>query len=352
MGYLNMEEHKKTYLAEFAARVEGEKTIDRFRRIIKEEEEAIRACYSESTAWIRSPEFVEMVLHDSVFIIEFLLRYLGGAAKKEDPLGLCIGDTVYHDLILLENQLPYFILEELFDPIVPRICRLQTFREVVIWLFDFKGKIGTDSKFRHFTDLFRCVRVETLPEYVGDSKPIEHMYNASKLEIGGINFKAVGEKFSLNVRFENGCLEMSHLMVMDTLENELRNIMALEQCHYVFNAHVCNYVLFLDYLIDTDKDVDLLVEKGIIQNWMGQPALVSQMVNKLSVGILHYKPYYSKTVAEVNEYYRNPVNRSKAVLKRVYFGNLWTGTATIAATFLLVMTLIQTVASIIQVKQN
>lgn len=62
--------------------------------------------------------------------------------------------------------------------------------------------------------------------------------------------------------------------------------------------------------------------KGIIQNWMGQPALVSQMVNKLSVGILHYKPYYSKTVAEVNEYYRNPVNRSKAVLKRVYFGNL------------------------------
>ena len=92
--------------------------------------------------------------------------------------------------------------------------------------------------------------------------------------------------------------------------------------------------------------------KGILKSWIRQPAKVAQMVNKLVTGIVDPGSYYYDIAGEVNEYYRNPVNRSKAILKRVYFGNPWTGTATIAAMFLLVMTLIQTWASIVQVKQN
>ncbi|CAH8361206.1 unnamed protein product [Eruca vesicaria subsp. sativa] len=356
LGYLNMEEHKKVYLTEFAQRVEGEKTISELRRMIEEEEEAIRENYSESTAWIKSTEFVEMVLHDSVFIIEFILRHMETEPEiTGDPLMVepCLEDTVKDDLILLENQLPYVILEKLFDPIVPRIYPHQTFRNLIIEYFDFQGKIGENSKFRHLTDLNRCVRVETLPKHDEEKRnPIQHMYNADKLDSGGVTLKALEEELSLDVRFENGCLKMPCLRVVDKLEMELRNVMALEQCHYPYNALVCNYVDFLDYLIDTDKDVDLLVQKGIIENWIGEPASVARMVNKLGLGILDHGSYYYDTVVKVNAYYTDPVNRSMAVLKRVYFGNLWTGTATIAATFLLVMSLIQTVASIIQVMQN
>lgn len=359
MAYLNMDECKKNYLADFAARFEGEMIIDGFKRMIEEEEETIRESYSESTAWIQSPEFVEMVLHDSVFIIEFTLRVTKGEWEIGDPLfdGICLLSTIINDLIMLENQLPYFILEYLFDPIVPRISQNQTFRELIINFFGYQGKIDKDSEFINFTDLSRLVSVETLPNHETlESKPMEHMYNTDKLDSGGVKFEAVGEEFSeelsLNVRFENGCLVMPSLMVVDKLELTLRNIMALEQCHYPFNSYVCSYINFLDQLIDTDRDVELLVEKGIIQNWLGQPASVAQMVNKLGLGISVDGSYYSDLAVEVNTYYRNPVNRSKAVLKRVYFGNLWIGTATIAATFLLVMTLIQTVASLIQVKQN
>ncbi|KAF3559988.1 hypothetical protein F2Q69_00014720 [Brassica cretica] len=357
MAYLDMEEHKKTYLAEFAARIEGETTIDELRRMIKEEEETIRASYQESTAWIQSPEFVEMVLHDSVFIIEFILRFSGVVDKNGDPLlaGLSLGITVYYDLILLENQLPFFILEKLFNPIVTRIWPHLTFRDLIIIFFGFQGKIRRSSKFKHFTDLIRCVRVETLPNldvWKSKSKPIEHMYNADKLDSGGVKFKAVADELSLCVSFKNGCLKIPCLTVDDSLEMKLRNIMALEQCHYPNNARVCSYALFLDYLIDTDKDVDLLLEKGILKSWIRQPAKVAQMVNKLVTGIVDTGSYYHDIAGEVNKYYRNPVNRSKAILKRVYFGNPWTGTATIAATFLLVMTLIQNWASIVQVKEN
>lgn len=39
--------------------------------------------------------------------------------------------------------------------------------------------------------------------------------------------------------------------------------MALEQCHYTYAAYVCHYIAFLDFLIDTEQDVELLVNKGI-----------------------------------------------------------------------------------------
>ncbi|CAN7056538.1 unnamed protein product [Brassica rapa subsp. trilocularis] len=173
MGYLNMEEHKKVYLAAFGKRlVEGGKTIDEFRKMIKKEEEAIRASYSESTTWINSPEFVKMVLHDSVFIIEFMMRYLVKDRENSEKIGdplmdeNCLTDTIFGDLILLENQLPYLILENLFDPIVPSICPL--------------------------------VHVETLPTHEEKRcKPIDHMYNADKLDSGGVKFKNVGEEFSI-----------------------------------------------------------------------------------------------------------------------------------------------------------
>ena len=77
----------------------------------------IRASYSESTAWIDSPDFVEMILHDSIFIIELMLRFnLKGPERIGDPLmdEPCLENTIKRDLILLENQLPYFILEKLF----------------------------------------------------------------------------------------------------------------------------------------------------------------------------------------------------------------------------------------------
>ncbi|KAL1190920.1 hypothetical protein V5N11_025660 [Cardamine amara subsp. amara] len=348
MGYLNMEELKKIYLVEFTRRLGeiGEGTIDGFRRIIEKEEETIRESYSESTAWIQSPEFVEMVLHDSVFILEFFLRSSKqGCGKIGDPLmdEPCLQNTVLEDLILLENQLPYFILKKLFDPLFPN----DTFRELVIIHFDLKDKIGDKSEFRHFTDLVRCVRVEKIPER--KSEPIKQMYTAEKLDCGGVKFEVLEKEFTLYVRFENGCLKMPCLRVDDGIEMKLRNIMALEQCHYSCNTYICDFIIFLDYLIDTDKDVELLVEKGIIENWLGQHGLVAEMVNKLSLGILDGGSSYSDIADQIHTHYTSPVNKSWAILKRVYFGNLWTGTATVVATFLLLMTLIQVVTSIIQV---
>ncbi|XP_010512372.1 PREDICTED: UPF0481 protein At3g47200-like [Camelina sativa] len=354
MGYLNMEGHKKVYLMEFSRRVEGKKAvIDGFRKIIEEDEDLIRASYSESTAWIPSQEFVDMILHDSVFILELFLRfYVKGPEKIGDPLmdEPCLVHTVTGDLVLLENQLPYFILEKLFDPIVSILSSHETFRELTITHFRVQDKIGNNSKFRHFTDMARCVRVETVPEHgYGIFRPMYEMYNADKLDNGGVKFEVLEDELLVEVKFTKGVLNIPCFLADDDAEMILRNIMALEQCHYPFNAHVCNYVMFLDFLIDTEKDVDLLVEKGIINNWLGQHRAVAKMVNKLCLGVMHDGSYYCDIATEVMEHYNNKCNKSHAILRRVYCSDLWTGTATAAATCLLLMTLVQTVFSIISV---
>ncbi|CAH8349930.1 unnamed protein product [Eruca vesicaria subsp. sativa] len=361
MGYLNMEEQKKIYLAGFTRRFEGEKIIDTFRNIIKEDEVIIRASYSESTAWIESEDFVEMILQDSVFIIELMLR---NYATEKDKIGdhlmdePCLEITIKGDLILLENQLPYFILEKLFDPVVQTLNPNQTLCQLVINYFrrDLENtKICGQKKFRHFTDLVRCVRVEgKFPKYeYEDFQPSYkiHNINAHKLDNGGVKFKPTENAFPVLVAFnpKSGCLAIPHFKADDSVELTIRNIMALEQCHYPYEAHVCSYIIFLDFLIDTDKDVELLVEKGIITNLLGNHGVVAKMVNRLCLGVPEDGAYYSRIAKQVRDYYNSEYNKSRTILKRVYCSDLWSGIATVGATFLLLLTLIQTVTSVIEV---
>ncbi|KAG2324688.1 hypothetical protein Bca52824_007416 [Brassica carinata] len=311
LGYLNTEAHKKIYLVEFTKRVEGNKVVEELRRKIKEDEDLIRASYSESTAWIGSSDFVEMILHDSIFIIELMLRFLvRGSERIGDPLmdELCLENTIKRDLILLENQLPYFILEKLFDPIIKILYHEETL---------------------HITDLFRCIRVETLPDDDVSYHHIDKMHNADKLYSRGVKFEAVEEEFSVWVKFDKH--------------------MAFEQSYYPYNAYVCDYVTFLDFLIDTEKDVDLLVEKGIIKNWLGHHGAVSELVNKLCLGVVDDGSSYANIASKVLAHYDNKCNKARSILRRVYFNNMWRGTATIAAACILILTIIQTVTSIIDV---
>ncbi|XP_044475452.1 uncharacterized protein LOC123203202 isoform X6 [Mangifera indica] len=143
--------------------------------------------------------------------------------------------------------------------------------------------------------------------------------------------------------------EIPRLDVFDSTECLLRNIMALEQCLYRENAQVCNYVELMDYLINDETDVELLIGSGIISNHMGDDASVATMFNKLNQHIPKSKSSYHNLSEQLKEHYNNPWNRAKTTLKRVYFSNPWRSTATVAAIILLFLTIIGTICSILQV---
>ncbi|KAJ4892343.1 hypothetical protein Rs2_32091 [Raphanus sativus] len=362
LDYINMERHKKKYLMEIATRY-GTETIIEFSRIIERDEHIIRASYAESTEWIKSAEFVEMILCDAVFLLGFFLQTGTQKYQRNEDILFdepCLITTILEDLILLENQLPYALLEDLFEPFLCKFRFEETLRDIILRVFMFEGKLKKEVKFRHFTDLFRRVRVATLrlPEEQAatteEPKSIKSLYNADKLDSAGVDFVNVGENsdLSLVIVFEGGVLTMPCFTAEDNTERVMRNIMALEQCHYTLSAYVCNYIAFLDFLIDTEADVDLLVKKDVVKNWLGHQGSVAEMVNKLCLGLVDFGSHYEPIAERLKNHYNSRLHRSVATLRRVYFKDLWTGTATVAAVVLLVLTLIQTVASVLQVTQS
>ena len=113
-GLKAMEDHKKRYLQDYIRRTRV--SLADYVQKVKDQEAKLRSCYAE-TIQVSSDEFVRIILVDAAFIIEVLLRYCFDELQDEND---CIFNKpymlqdVWPDMRLLENQLPFFILEELF----------------------------------------------------------------------------------------------------------------------------------------------------------------------------------------------------------------------------------------------
>ncbi|KAJ6328330.1 hypothetical protein OIU77_010092 [Salix suchowensis] len=89
--------------------------------IIKDREGDIKRCYAASSFQISSEWFPKMILLDAVFIFELFLKseeYSGDRTMYQDDFIIgkpWLRAAIQRDLILLENQLPFFILEELYN---------------------------------------------------------------------------------------------------------------------------------------------------------------------------------------------------------------------------------------------
>jgi hypothetical protein len=72
-------------------------------------------------------------------------------------------------------------------------------------------------------------------------------------------------------------LEIPCLKLHSNTEYLFQNLIALEKCHYPFDSYFIDYIRVLDFLIDTSKEVDLLVRKRIL----GESNAVTTLVNYL-----------------------------------------------------------------------
>ncbi|CAN1274405.1 UPF0481 protein At3g47200 [Linum perenne] len=77
----------------------------------------VRASYSERFDKLSDTKLAEIMLLDGCFILELFLRYSNSDLRLEsDPIFTTswMVLTLQRDLILLENQIPFFILDWLF----------------------------------------------------------------------------------------------------------------------------------------------------------------------------------------------------------------------------------------------
>ncbi|KAK2980228.1 hypothetical protein RJ640_018335 [Escallonia rubra] len=126
----DMKGHKMSYMlslflrtsssVETVADVEATPEYKCFNAMLKIVDRA-RACYDKSTQGLCDMDnvnFAEMLLLDGCFLLEFFYQEFYGDAKISNVL---LHYDIIHDLVLLENQIPLFVLEVLFECTLKRI---------------------------------------------------------------------------------------------------------------------------------------------------------------------------------------------------------------------------------------
>lgn len=93
--------------------------IELYLEAVKDLEEKARNCY-EGPICLNSNEFVEMMVLDSCFVLELFCGAAGGFTRlgysRNDPIFAMRGTmhSIQRDMIMLENQIPLFILDRLY----------------------------------------------------------------------------------------------------------------------------------------------------------------------------------------------------------------------------------------------
>ncbi|XP_007030490.2 PREDICTED: UPF0481 protein At3g47200 [Theobroma cacao] len=364
-----MEIHKWSYLKMLLQRRKEDSPV-RYVEAMRNEEKAARSCYAE-TVYMSTQEFVEMLVLDGCFIIELIRKFACDELKDEhDDLfkrnfNLSI---VGQELLLVENQLPFFVLDQLFK-MTKTENEEEAFNHMALRFFSgiVPGpgiRVGNNrrsvrKKRKCILHLLGLVQANWLPSPEGikrSEQPVtdrkwNFIRSAKELLDVGIKFKkASGENSLFDIKFEKGRFQIPTLTIYHDSERIFRNFIAYEQ----FNegpTYVMDYTRFMDCLINYGDDVALLSHSGIIVNWLGSNEEVAHMFNKLNdfVYLSTSNFYYSELFNDVNKYCRGRWTLWKIKLRNKYFDTPWDWvlTSIIAGAILLLLTLVQTVFAVL-----
>ncbi|KAJ7960482.1 hypothetical protein O6P43_020916 [Quillaja saponaria] len=356
-----MERYKLRYLERFLKR-DATNPIDlkSWVSYIKEMEPRVRKCYANIIE-LNHDEFVKIILVDAVFIIELFWMCFCRQWTVEEKLFLkpWLTTTLRIDLLLLENQLPFFVLEKIFERAFPPSSQNSEFPSLLQLTFQYFGHYNKTSvapdggmEIKHFTDLLRKFHLpppDILPDRAGKNNKMINLPTATELAGAGVKFKAGSSKCLLDLKFSKKFLEIPCFEVDGNTEVLFRNLLALEQCQYPNETYILDYIGIMDFLVSSAKDVDILVRKGImVNNWL-QGDEAANLFNKLmrNNAPAGFSRSYLRLYEDLNTFYNSPLNKGMSTLKRDYCNTAWKKFASVAAVSVVLLTVVQTIFSII-----
>ncbi|XP_034930788.1 UPF0481 protein At3g47200-like [Populus alba] len=356
-----MEEHKKIYLQEFLK--QSELSVKECIAAIAARETSLRNCYADNFENMSTEDFVKMMLLDSSFIIMvFLIQFSPAFRRNNDRIfgKSWMIEDIKMDTCLLENQIPFFILDDLLKLSKRQggYCMIELTRDFLSSTFgdswvakDILEQINS-SEVEHFVDFLRKCQRPAKPK---QPQSLENRTTPRAMELhqSGVKFKlgSTEKIFDMNFDFHKGILEIPPLLLEDDTEKLFRNLHAFEQCH-CGGGYVSDYIATINFLVRATNDVEILAKKGIIHNWLCDNDAVISALHDLDRGnVVDSKRFcFADVVEGLNNYCRKRRHKWIAALKQNYFHNPWVSISVVAAGALLILTVIQTVCSAIQVK--
>ena len=368
----SMEEYKERYFRSFVKRsmIKVKYLVDTIWRM----KESIHGCYAETIdPTDGGDKFVKMILLDAIFILELFIRETLRSQTRDDAMIVKPrAKAIKFDLLLLENQLPFFVIKKLHQLAFRSLCksdpRLSNYGDLVQLslnyfigdtCFKFRGD-HPNAKVEHFTDLLRIFQLPPPERRPKRGNQQIFWYTATQLHKAGVKFmvaKSDKSECPFDIKFEKGVLKIPQLPLNHWTEVVTRNIMALEQTHYIKDAYFTDYLFLMDSLINTREDLDLLCDKKILVNNQGDNNAAMSMIDNLNKGIQWetVRVDYINLCEQLKRFYENR-HRHRCIevreeLKREYFSTPSRATSTIITLVVItVLTLIQTVCSLMQVR--
>lgn len=345
-------------------------------------EEKAHRCYSDEVK-LSKGQFAKMMLIDGCFIIELFKEFDQKQNFTQQKLEIdeersllkrWMLPTLRRDLIMLENQLPLFVLSELFQLITNSSCSTKatpSLQELALRFFspllqrNHSGTQGNQPNLdestvkgfegKHFLDLFRSSILPNLPEKDARGKQTHMMRSISELKEVGVKITpAKNHQSPLDISFGKWKLNMGKKLVIPPLYIEdhrgtlFRNMMAYEKCHRFCRPDVTSYLFFFDGLINSAKDVGLLHYKGVLYHSLGSNRAVAKLVNNLCKEVVpdNDESYLYEVVNNTNSYFNTWYARERAVLVHHYLSSWVVGISTLGAIFAIYLSLIQTATGV------
>ncbi|KAA8541097.1 hypothetical protein F0562_025060 [Nyssa sinensis] len=298
-----MEKHKWRVLGHVLRRTKY--PIEFYRDAILPLEMDTRNCYDKLFKKFSSSEFVEMMLLDACFILELLNVAANGIKhcgyKLDDPLFTTRGISpfIQRDLLMLENQLPLFVLNRLFpltwgqsimdmDVSVDQLA-LKFFDSVLPGISKNLPKFKRNERPRlHLLDVVRqALRPSSRCVPSQYKQPFQTaMHSVTSLRGTSVVFKKKDSTKFTDIEFSKGVLYIPPLVIHDSTKSIFLNLMVFEQYYPRCSNDVTSYVSFMDGLINSAKDVEYLYDKGIIDHGLGSNEDVANLFNNLRKDIV------------------------------------------------------------------
>lgn len=348
----------------------------------------VRNCYSQQLKF-DDGHLATIMWLDGCLIIYLMLNLYwrnkkSSEVQKEEKefespsmAGLFTVNLVLLDLLKLENQVPFFIIQLLFDHLKTSKESNLDLVDLALHLFeDIHPKQSTplekksSVEYHHLLHLFHSSRIPSpIPNpgkstsALGRIAPPDWIPNATELDRAGVKFKKKKEPGNfLNITFEqrkmeftpllcllklylmfrSGRMEIPKLRIYDYTGPLFQNLIAFEQC-YRTEMHITIYALFMDSIIDQAEDVRLLHLEGILKHKLSSDQEVAALFNNLGKQI-HFtleKNYLADEIDKINNFYKSKWHKWLAGLRRDYLGNPWAIISVLAAIFLLLLTVEQ-----------
>nr|CAB3482069.1 unnamed protein product [Digitaria exilis] len=179
---------------------------------------------------------------------------------------------------------------------------------------------------------------------------VDTVPSAVKLGEAGIHFKRSNTNKLCDIDFKNGVLSMPRILVGYGTKKEFLNLMAFEHLHrdIVTDVSVTNYVFFMDNIIDTEADVELLKKREVIEHTLGTNMEVANLFNNMKRGAM-MSPYgkLAQVKGKVNIHCKKTLYKWRASFIQTYLRTPWVFVSLVVAVILLIATLLQTVYTVL-----